>query len=158
MPPSGNQLLRIALAAARAAANKTTMQNVSTLLTILMAVMEWWHYIAHIAWWRRFMAFIKATKRCHQASTCSDSIQSVTPTLLGFILCRWSHTVDGLTLDRLHLEVSFRWRYREWIFPLLLSFPVVFTPLFCKWRIDRNKQVKWDFTCYTDLVSQPDRY
>ncbi len=38
--------------------------------------------------------------------------------VLGFILCRRYPTVDGWIVDRLHLEVSFRWRYREWIFPL----------------------------------------
>ena len=68
-------------------------------------------------------------------------------------------TVDRLTVDRLHLEVSFRWRYREWMFPLPLSFPVFFTPLFRKWRIgDRAKQEKWDFTCITNSVLQPDRH
>jgi hypothetical protein len=38
MLPLGNYLLRIAPAAARATANKTNMQNVSTMLAILMAV------------------------------------------------------------------------------------------------------------------------
>ena len=38
MPPSGDYSLRIASAAARATANKTNMQNVSTMLAILMAV------------------------------------------------------------------------------------------------------------------------
>jgi hypothetical protein len=32
------------------------------------------YYTACIAQWRRFMAFIKATKRRHWASTCSDII------------------------------------------------------------------------------------
>jgi hypothetical protein len=36
--PSGNYSLRIAPAAAMTTINKTTMQNVSTLLTILMAI------------------------------------------------------------------------------------------------------------------------
>jgi hypothetical protein len=36
-PPLGDYWLRITLAAARATANKTKMQNVSTLLTVLMA-------------------------------------------------------------------------------------------------------------------------
>ena len=38
MPPSGNYSLRIALAAARVTINKTTMQNVPTLLALLMAI------------------------------------------------------------------------------------------------------------------------
>ena len=49
-----------------------TMQNVPTLLAILMAIAMRRYYTAHIAWWRRFVAFIKATKRHHRASTCSD--------------------------------------------------------------------------------------
>jgi hypothetical protein len=61
--------LRIALAAARATANKTKMQNESTLLTISMAVAVRWYYTTHIAQWSRSMAFIKATKRRHWVST-----------------------------------------------------------------------------------------
>ena len=52
--------LRIAPAIARATINKTTMENVPTLL-------------ACIARWRRSRAFIKATKRCNRASARSDS-------------------------------------------------------------------------------------
>jgi len=55
-------LLRIAPAAARATANGTTMQNEPTLLVIMMAVAMRWYYTAHIAQWRRFVAFIKATR------------------------------------------------------------------------------------------------
>jgi hypothetical protein len=69
MPPSGDYWLRIALAAARATANKTKMQNESTLLTISMAVAVRWYYTTHIAKWSRSMAFIKATKRRHWVST-----------------------------------------------------------------------------------------
>jgi len=72
--PLGNYSLRIAPAAARATANKTTMQHVPTLLAILMAVAMWQYYTAHIARWKRFVAFTKATKCHHRASTCSDSI------------------------------------------------------------------------------------
>jgi len=67
-------LLRIALAAARATVNTTIMQNVPTLLTVSMAIAMRRYYTASIALWRRFVAFMKATKRHHQASTRSDSI------------------------------------------------------------------------------------
>ena len=43
-------------------------------LAILMAVAMRRYYISRITWWRRFMAFLKATKRHRQASTCSDNI------------------------------------------------------------------------------------
>ena len=49
------------------------MQYVSTLLTILMSVAVRRYYSARIAQWGRSMAFIKATKRRHWASTYSDS-------------------------------------------------------------------------------------
>ena len=48
--------------------------NVSTLLAVSMAVAVQGYYTAHIAQWRRFMDFPKATKCCHWASTHSDSI------------------------------------------------------------------------------------
>jgi hypothetical protein len=47
MPPSGDYSLSIAPAAARATANKTTMQNVFTLLAVLMAVAARRYYRAH---------------------------------------------------------------------------------------------------------------
>jgi len=74
MPPSGDYSLRIAPAATRATANGTTMQNEPTLLAVSMAIAMRWYYTAHISRWRRLMAFIKATKRHHWASTRSDSI------------------------------------------------------------------------------------
>ena len=80
MPPSGNYLLRIAPAAARATANIMKMQTVSTLLTILMAVAVRRYYTTQIVQWRRSMAFIKATKHHHQTSTRSDRHQSDMPT------------------------------------------------------------------------------
>ena len=40
-----------------------------------MAVVVCQYYTAHIVQWDRSMAFIKATKRRHWTSTCSDSIQ-----------------------------------------------------------------------------------
>jgi hypothetical protein len=81
MPPLGNYSLRITLAATRATANKTMMQNVPTLLAILMAVAMRRYYTARIARWRRFVAFIKAAKRRHRhrASTHSNRHQSDTP-------------------------------------------------------------------------------
>ena len=73
-PPSGDYSLRIALAATRATANKTTMYYVPTLMAISMAIPMRQNNTACIAQWRRFRAFIKATKHRHQASTRSDSI------------------------------------------------------------------------------------
>jgi len=48
MPPLGDYLLRIALAAARATANKTAMYYVPTLMTILMVIAMWRYYTARI--------------------------------------------------------------------------------------------------------------
>ena len=79
-PPSGNYWLRIAPAAARATANKKKVQNVFTLLTILMAITVRQYHTVRIARWRRFVAFIKATKHHHPASSCSDRHQSDMPT------------------------------------------------------------------------------
>jgi hypothetical protein len=56
-PPSGNYLLRIALAAARTA-NKTTMYYVPTLMAISVVIAMQRYYTAHIAQWRRFRTFI----------------------------------------------------------------------------------------------------
>ncbi len=67
-------------AAARATANKTKMQNVSTLLTILMVIAVRRYYTPRITRWRRFVAFVKATKHRHQASICFDRHQSDMPT------------------------------------------------------------------------------
>jgi len=70
----GDYSLRITPAAARATANETKMQNVPTLLAILMAVAMQQYYTARVAQWKRFVAFIKATKRRLRASTRSDSV------------------------------------------------------------------------------------
>jgi hypothetical protein len=78
--PSGNYWLRITPAAARATVNKTKVHNVSRLLTILMAVAVRRYYTARITRWRRFVAFIKAIKRRHRASTCSNRHQWGMPT------------------------------------------------------------------------------
>ena len=69
--PSVDYLLRIAPVAAMATINKTTMQNVPILLAVLMAITMQHYNTACIAWWRRFVASTKATKRL---STRSDNI------------------------------------------------------------------------------------
>jgi len=66
---------RIAQAAARATTNSTIMKHVPTLLAVSMAIVMQRYYTAHIARWRRFVTFIKATKRHHRTSTRSDIIK-----------------------------------------------------------------------------------
>jgi hypothetical protein len=75
MLTSGNYLLRFPPMAAMATINKTMMQNVPSLLAILMAIAMRQYYQ-----WRRFVAFIKATKRHHRTSTRADIIKRDTPT------------------------------------------------------------------------------
>jgi hypothetical protein len=82
--------------AARATANKTTMQNVSTLLTILMAITMWGYNTARIDQWGSSMSFIKATKSCHRASTRSDIIKRFIAMLRTHYLLRVSGTRDGV--------------------------------------------------------------
>jgi len=72
--------LHIAPAATRATIITMIMQNVPTLLAVSMAIAMRQYYTPHIAQWRRFVAFIKATKRHHRVSTCSDRHQSDMPT------------------------------------------------------------------------------
>jgi hypothetical protein len=55
--------------ATRATINLTMMQHVLTLLAISMAIAMRRYYTMHIARWRRFVAFIKATKHPHRTST-----------------------------------------------------------------------------------------
>ncbi len=74
MLPSGDYSLRIAPAAARATINKTTVQNMPTLLAVLMAIAMRRCNIKHIVQWRRSSAFITATKCHHWASTRSNSV------------------------------------------------------------------------------------
>jgi hypothetical protein len=81
-PPSGDYSLCITPAAARATINTTIMEHVPTLLAVSMAIAMRWYYTARIAQWRRFVAFIKATKHHHWASTRSDITQPDTPTLV----------------------------------------------------------------------------
>jgi hypothetical protein len=47
-PPLGDCSLRIALAAARATANKTTIYYVPTLMAISVVIAMWRYYTAHI--------------------------------------------------------------------------------------------------------------
>jgi hypothetical protein len=49
-------------------------EHVPTLLAISIAIAMQRCYTPHIAQWRRFVAFIKATKRHHRTSTRSDSV------------------------------------------------------------------------------------
>ena len=78
--PLGDYLLRIAPAAARATINATIVQNVLILLAVLMANAMCRYYTKRIAQWRRFVAFIKATKHHRRASTRFDRHQSDMPT------------------------------------------------------------------------------
>ncbi len=74
-PPSGNYLISIAPTVTRVTENIMMMQYMSTLLTISMAVAVRRYYTARIARRGRSMAFIKATKHRHRASSCSDIIK-----------------------------------------------------------------------------------
>jgi hypothetical protein len=91
-------LPHIALAATMVTANKTTMQDVSTLLTILMAMAVRRYNTVRITQRRRSRAFIKATKRCHQVSTCSDKHKSDMPTPVLFGLFHRQMVKKGLGL------------------------------------------------------------
>ena len=73
-PPLGDYSLLIAPTAARVTINTRIMPHVPTLLGVLMAIAMRRHYTACIAQRRRFVAFIKATKRRQRSSTHSDSI------------------------------------------------------------------------------------
>ena len=73
--PSGDYSLRIAPADTRATFNKKTMQNVPTLLAVLMAIgMRQFDTACIARCWMSFVAFVKATKRHNPASTRSDRI------------------------------------------------------------------------------------
>jgi hypothetical protein len=81
--------------------NTPTMQNVPSLLAVSMAITMQWYYTAHITWWRRFVAFIKAPKRRHWASTRSDSIQSDMPTPVDSYISSWKRaSVDMLAPNK----------------------------------------------------------
>ncbi len=72
-PPSGNYLLRITLAAARATANKKRQKNLPKRLAILMASAVRRYNTPHIAQQRRFKALLDATKHRHQVSIATNS-------------------------------------------------------------------------------------
>jgi hypothetical protein len=78
-PPLGNDSLRIAPSAARAAINSTMMQHVPALMAVLMAIAMRQYYTARIAQWRRFLAFFEATIRHHPMITRCNSINPNTP-------------------------------------------------------------------------------
>ena len=71
MLPLGDYSLHIAPGAARATINTTIVEHVPTLLAVLMRQ----YYTVRISQWRRFVAFIKATKSHHRVSTLSDFTQ-----------------------------------------------------------------------------------
>ncbi len=85
-PPLGDYSLCIAPAAARATINTTIMHHIPTLMVVLMAIAMRRYYTVRIARWRRFVAFIKATKRRHRASNRSNSINwTCLPLFQGYI-------------------------------------------------------------------------
>ena len=93
MLPSGNYLLCIGR-------RPTRLKNVPNSLAVLMAIVMRWNNTKHIAQWRRFMAFIKATERCHRASTRFDSIQSDMPTPVVSYISSWKRArVDMLATN-----------------------------------------------------------
>jgi len=97
-PSLVNYSLRIAPAATRATANGTTMQNEPTLLVITMVMAMRWYYTARINQWRRFVAFIIATKRRHRVSSRSDVIKPDTPTPVDSYISSYKRArVDMLT-------------------------------------------------------------
>ncbi len=75
MPPSGDYLLRIAPAATKVTANKTTTKNGPALLAISMAVVVRRYNTAHIAQWRMSRASLEATGHHHLASIAADCIK-----------------------------------------------------------------------------------
>ena len=96
-PPSGDYLLRIAQAAARVTIISMIMKHIPTLLAISMAIAMRRYYTKRIARWRRFVAFIKATKRHHRTSTRSDITQSDTTTPVVSDISSWKRApVDML--------------------------------------------------------------
>ena len=71
-PPLGKYLLCISQAVARATINSMMMHHLPTLLAALMAIAMRRYYTACTIQWRRFVAFVKATKHHHRMSACSD--------------------------------------------------------------------------------------
>jgi hypothetical protein len=61
------------------------------LLAISKAVVVHRYDTVHIAWWRRFMAFLKATTHHHRASTHSDNInRTCLPMFLWYFIVKSS--------------------------------------------------------------------
>jgi hypothetical protein len=75
MLPLADYLFPITLAAARVTGKITIMKNTHSSLAVLMAVVVRWYNTPCIAQWRRFMAFLEAIGRHHQARICSDDIK-----------------------------------------------------------------------------------
>ena len=61
-----------------------------------MAIAVRRYYTARIARWRRFMAFINATKRRYRVSTCSDIIKRDIAMLQTHYLLRFLGAGDGV--------------------------------------------------------------
>jgi hypothetical protein len=75
MPASGDYLLRIAPAAARAIGKQTTINKYTYKAGILMAMAMRQYVTARIAQWRRSRALLEATGRHHQASIMPNNIK-----------------------------------------------------------------------------------
>ncbi len=69
---SGDYLLRIAPAAARATGKQKQSTNAPKKVAVLMAMATHRYVTVHIAQWRRFGALLDANKRHHQASIAAD--------------------------------------------------------------------------------------
>ena len=76
----------------------TIIEHAPTLLAVWMAITMRWYYTAHITRWRRFVAFIKATKHHHWTSTRSNIAQSDMPKLVVSDISLWKGApVNSLT-------------------------------------------------------------
>jgi hypothetical protein len=73
-PPSGNYLLSISPAAARATGKQKQSTNTPKQVAMLMAAAVRWYNTACIALWRRSRALLEATGCRHRASIMSDNI------------------------------------------------------------------------------------
>jgi len=90
--PSGDYLLRIAHQGDNQPNNNGTY--VPTLLAVLIAITMRRYDTPHFTRWRRFVAFIKATKRHHWASNRSDIIKGTSQRRLFWLF----HREKGLQL------------------------------------------------------------
>jgi hypothetical protein len=84
-------------------------KNVPTLLAVSMAITMCRYYTTCIAQWRRFVAYINATKHRHRASTRSDSInRTCLPLFQGYISSsnRWKRArVALITIGVWHIKL-----------------------------------------------------